>query len=109
MLYNVARTLGISYLWIDALCIIQNCESELEEQIHEMGDIYAGSSFTVFAASGLNSDTGLGVQRDGRARKPTKIELRAELEHWVLKREGFLLSFGFNWKHSEKPWKGGSF
>ena len=44
---TVCRTLGIRYLWIDSLCIIQNDKADWEEQSEQMANIFAGSSLTI--------------------------------------------------------------
>lgn len=47
----VTRRLSIPYLWIDALCIIQDSENDKNREISLMKDIYASSTFTIIAAS----------------------------------------------------------
>ncbi|OIW25322.1 HET-domain-containing protein [Coniochaeta ligniaria NRRL 30616] len=47
----VAKAMGIKYLWIDSLCIVQDNEQEWLEQSVKMGDIYMNSSFTITAHS----------------------------------------------------------
>lgn len=51
-----ARELGIKYLWIDALCIIQDEDNLLErrQQIKRMGEIYQGASLTLSLAASAN-------------------------------------------------------
>lgn len=44
---HFARTLGLKYLWIDALCIVQDSESELSKEISKMADIYGKSCLTI--------------------------------------------------------------
>ncbi|KAF2018004.1 HET-domain-containing protein [Aaosphaeria arxii CBS 175.79] len=48
------RKLGIRYLWIDALCIIQNSPEDWETQSSKMGDIYA-NCFTSIEALASSS------------------------------------------------------
>jgi hypothetical protein len=56
---TLTRILGIRYLWIDRLCIVQDDDQKKREQIGYMAAIYAGSYFTIVAASGSNDDHGL--------------------------------------------------
>ncbi|KAK4451180.1 heterokaryon incompatibility protein-domain-containing protein [Podospora aff. communis PSN243] len=42
--------LGLSYLWVDRLCIMQDNEEHKHGQIKAMGSIYSHSSFTIIAA-----------------------------------------------------------
>ncbi|EEU41745.1 uncharacterized protein NECHADRAFT_8553, partial [Fusarium vanettenii 77-13-4] len=49
---KVARSLdGISYIWIDSLCIIQDDDDDKGSQLAKMGDIYRGGTVTISAAS----------------------------------------------------------
>ena len=48
---EVCRRVGIRYLWIDALCIIQDDSSDKLDQIAKMGSIYKNSTVTIVAAS----------------------------------------------------------
>jgi hypothetical protein len=48
----VTRALGITYLWIDALCILQDHDSrDWNEQSSKMTAIYGGSTLTIVAAN----------------------------------------------------------
>lgn len=46
----VARKLGIRYLWIDALCIVQDDMDEWEAEAVAMCDVFAHSQITISAA-----------------------------------------------------------
>ncbi|KAI0142290.1 HET-domain-containing protein [Hypoxylon sp. NC0597] len=48
---TITRKLCIPYIWIDALCIIQDSESDKMREISQMKDIYASSAVTIVAAS----------------------------------------------------------
>lgn len=48
---TVCRLLGIRYLWIDSLCIIQDDSADWEEQAAQMAHIYEKSSFCLAAHS----------------------------------------------------------
>ncbi|KIW89594.1 uncharacterized protein Z519_09750 [Cladophialophora bantiana CBS 173.52] len=48
---STTRNLSIPYLWIDALCIIQDSEEDKIREIAVMKDIYASSALTIVAAS----------------------------------------------------------
>jgi hypothetical protein len=51
--------LGIQFLWIDALCIVQNDHAEWEIEAAKMQDIYSGSSITIAATDAADSSEGL--------------------------------------------------
>lgn len=48
---KVTRALGIPYLWIDAICIVQGNASDWQEQCSQMGDIYGMATVTLIAGS----------------------------------------------------------
>lgn len=52
------RSLGIRYLWIDSLCIVQDDQAEWELEASRMGDFYAGSLVTIAASDAWDSDGG---------------------------------------------------
>lgn len=50
--------LGIRYLWIDALCILQDSDEDKLKQIRMMAKIYRNSYLTLIAACGNNVNEG---------------------------------------------------
>ncbi|KAF8860249.1 HET-domain-containing protein, partial [Acephala macrosclerotiorum] len=55
----VVKGLGQRYLWIDALCIIQDDENNKSFQIQGMADIYSQSYLTIVALASENADSRL--------------------------------------------------
>src|SRR6266536_2403511 len=53
------RQLGIQYLWIDSLCIIQDDKKDWETQAGQMAQIYGNSYLTIAAVSGYKAEDGL--------------------------------------------------
>lgn len=51
--------LGVHYIWIDSLCIIQDDLSEWHNEAGLMCHVYAGSYFTIAAANAAGSEAGL--------------------------------------------------
>lgn len=56
---TVVQGLGKRYLWVDALCIIQDDEEHRLGQIRRMADIYGQSWLTIVALAGKNSNSPL--------------------------------------------------
>lgn len=50
----VTRALGIKYLWIDALCILQDDDQDWDQQSSEMANIYGHAYLTIAASSAQN-------------------------------------------------------
>ncbi|CAN9410626.1 unnamed protein product [Alternaria alternata] len=55
---EIARELGISYIWIDSLCIVQDDPDDWETESAKMADIYNGAFLTIMAASASDSQGG---------------------------------------------------
>lgn len=51
----VARGIGVRYLWVDSLCIVQDDDEDKNVQITDMHRIYRGSAVTIVAASARSS------------------------------------------------------
>lgn len=52
---KVTRGLGLRYLWMDTVCLIQDDEADKGKEIPKMGDYYANAFFTIAASSSKNS------------------------------------------------------
>ena len=68
----LARKLSIQYLWVDALCILQDKEdsSDWDEQCKDVTSIYSNAYVTISAASSTSCTEGFLVQRGPRLRLP---------------------------------------
>lgn len=57
---DLTRMLGLRYLWVDSLCIVQDGEAETKAQkVNRMGAIYGNANLTIIAADGQHADHGL--------------------------------------------------
>jgi hypothetical protein len=63
-----ASVLGIEYIWIDRLCIIQGDNSDFKSQESKMGDIYGNATLTIAAASAISENDRISVQRASKWR-----------------------------------------
>jgi hypothetical protein len=52
------RQLGYQFLWIDALCIVQNSATEKAEDIANMNKTYQGAALTIVAGSASSASEG---------------------------------------------------
>ncbi|PMD58888.1 HET-domain-containing protein [Hyaloscypha bicolor E] len=52
---HIARALRIPYIWIDALCIVQDDEQEWQSEATHMSEIYRGSQLTITATESVDS------------------------------------------------------
>ena len=79
----LSQWLGIQYMWIDSLCIIQDDKTGWEEQAAEMGRIYENSYLTVSAARAATGADGLFADRRTYTSKETSsgILVRKKLRH----------------------------
>ncbi|EPE28353.1 WD40 repeat-like protein [Glarea lozoyensis ATCC 20868] len=60
----ITRNLGVKYIWIDTLCIIQDFEADWIHEAGLMDSLYENSFCTVAAASGHNPHDGIFISRD---------------------------------------------
>ncbi|CZR59390.1 uncharacterized protein PAC_09282 [Phialocephala subalpina] len=60
----VTRELGCKYLWVDALCIVQDNDEERERELSKMAQIYSRALLTISAAKAEHADEGFLQERD---------------------------------------------
>lgn len=77
---EATKRLGMRYLWIDSLCIIQDSEEDWRREAAAMGDVYRNSycSLSAAACHSVNNQ-GLFVQRDPRDIYPCVVEAQHAL------------------------------
>ena len=62
---TLTRSFGVPYLWVDALCLIQNSKYDLRMGIEWMYMIYDNALFTIVAAAGSDANADLPGVRSG--------------------------------------------
>ncbi|OHF00867.1 hypothetical protein CORC01_03695 [Colletotrichum orchidophilum] len=75
----VCERLGEDYLWVDALCIMQDSARDRTIQILRMRSIYSAAKFTIVAASTKTADEGL-LTKQPSAVVPTLCSSIEDLE-----------------------------
>lgn len=61
---TVTRQMGVQYLWIDSLCILQGDKTDWDLHVSLMGSIYENSFFTIAAADARDSRGGCFLRHD---------------------------------------------
>ncbi|KAI0415448.1 heterokaryon incompatibility protein-domain-containing protein [Xylaria grammica] len=57
-MFRLARDLGFRYVWIDALCIIQDNNADWEYESKRMAQVYGNATLTVIAGRAADSSEG---------------------------------------------------
>jgi hypothetical protein len=79
---RTARELGLNFLWIDSLCIIQNDFEDWRLEAAAMADIYGKATITITATSALNCHAGFLPKLDDR--KFSKVVLKTNATTWTI-------------------------
>jgi hypothetical protein len=77
----VVRELGLRFLWIDSLCIIQDSADDWRVQSASTGSIYQHSHINLAASSSTNSEGGLVFDRDPQSAQPVQVTCRFPFDH----------------------------
>ncbi|KAI9773272.1 MAG: hypothetical protein M1839_002184 [Geoglossum umbratile] len=72
---RIAKEMSIRYLWIDSLCIIQDCLEDWAKESSKMGEYYKNSLFTIAAVSAPDGSGGCFGIRDPLALTPCPIDI----------------------------------
>jgi hypothetical protein len=75
---TVTRLLGIEYIWIDSLCIIQGDTEDWEREVTRMADVYRHGYCNMAALDATDSSLGFLYRRDPARLNPVLVELRWE-------------------------------
>lgn len=69
----LVRDIGERYLWVDALCIVQDDILSQNIQLAQMGLVYSLASFVIIAAAGEDANADLPGIRSGTRRAKQEI------------------------------------
>ncbi|KUJ12461.1 HET-domain-containing protein [Mollisia scopiformis] len=95
----IASQIGVKYVWIDSLCIIQDSDEDWQEQAAIMGDIYQNSHCNIAAAVAKDARDGCFVKRPQTAFRSCKIKAR-----W--RGRSSQVYFCCSFKGSDETWDG---
>lgn len=76
---SFTRDMGIRYLWIDSLCIVQDSKDDKDRKIPKMASIYSNAVFNIAASSAADSSEGLFRERSADLFRPIELPLKFEL------------------------------
>ncbi len=79
---ELTRHLGQRFLWVDALCIVQDDDTERQHQLDRMGSIYANAYITIVAAGG-SALSGLRGIRGATPGMPRALKTAQHLRHYA--------------------------
>ncbi|KAF6828598.1 heterokaryon incompatibility protein (SNF2 family domain-containing protein) [Colletotrichum musicola] len=68
----VTRRLGFRYLWVDALCIVQDCDDDKEREIGRMATVYRNAALTIAAGTAVCAADGFLENRGTAAYLPAE-------------------------------------
>ncbi|KJA18230.1 hypothetical protein HYPSUDRAFT_205488 [Hypholoma sublateritium FD-334 SS-4] len=71
----VVKELGMRYLWVDSLCIIQD-DGDRMQTIEKIHVVFGASALTITAASGVNANAGLPGVHAGTDRSQLIVEIQ---------------------------------
>ncbi|KAF5706116.1 het-domain-containing protein [Fusarium mundagurra] len=78
---NICWNLGIPYLWIDSLCIIQDSKSDWETESCKMADVYRNAHVVIAALHAKDGSGGCFTARDGFVARPIELPIRGVPPH----------------------------
>jgi hypothetical protein len=70
----LVRYLGLRYIWIDCLCIVQDDKADWEREAARMADVYSKSYLSIAATRASHCDEGFLHPRKVRDREPIRFE-----------------------------------
>ncbi|PNP60396.1 hypothetical protein THARTR1_00420 [Trichoderma harzianum] len=96
---RVARALGVKYIWIDALCIIQDDVADWEKESQVMAEIFRNSLVTLIPLGTNSSDQGF------LERSPS-IKIPYHSAEWNISGSFFLRHIPFAYGYAEPALRG---
>jgi hypothetical protein len=76
--FDVTRKLGVRYLWIDSLCIVQDSDADWRAESSVMGKIYGQSLCNIAATGSSQTHGGLFQGRDISKITPATMSIKSK-------------------------------
>ncbi|KAL8919429.1 MAG: hypothetical protein Q9208_006807 [Pyrenodesmia sp. 3 TL-2023] len=80
----VARGLNVRWLWIDSLCIIQDCDEDWQREAPFMHDVYKEGFLNIAATSAVDARGGLFQPRPPIAVQPLQLNMPGTGDEWYV-------------------------
>ncbi|KKP01075.1 hypothetical protein THAR02_06812 [Trichoderma harzianum] len=96
---RIARALGVKYVWIDALCIVQDDVEDWEKESQVMAEIFRNSLVTLIPLRTTSSDEGF------LERNPS-IKIPYHSTEWNISGSFFLRHMPFSYQFAESALRG---
>ena len=107
----LTRALGIKYIWIDAICIVQDDAADMSRQLAQMAEIYHDALLVISADSASNADDRLFKERPrsfylrteslNQKRRASEVLVREDIDHDFL---GGASTVGGDWPLARRGW-----
>jgi Heterokaryon incompatibility protein (HET) len=73
--FLITQRLGLNYIWIDSLCIVQDLAADWERESQSMSEVYSNSYCNIAAAHAADGTHGCFIERSPDLVKPLKVNL----------------------------------
>ncbi|KUI60753.1 hypothetical protein VP1G_11159 [Cytospora mali] len=97
----VTVELGLQYLWVDALCIMQDSHEDWSNEAARMCDIYEGCSIVLAASGAPDSEQGLHTVRDPLLQTPCILSGNLKVSTGRMKLESYRVLETRGWAMQE--------
>lgn len=74
---HLTRLLGVRYLWVDSLCILQDDEESQNDHLNRMASIYAYADVVIVSIDGEDSEHGLHGLENAPSAEPRHLETKS--------------------------------
>ena len=85
---HVVTRLGFSYLWIDALCILQDNKEDWERESKKMGDVFSQARFTIAVHCSVDDSEGFLAKSMGK-RSAVEFKYNRDIAFRICRRANF--------------------